>query len=176
MLALVVGRRRQPVTVTFTANDVLPVPQGVSAVDMTGYGARGVNGSSGTVTQYRRRLTVYGVRRSDGATVTAFSELQKLSGTKPALGSYCDPQVETPSNPTYSSNQACYSEFTDTSYSYTTPPTTGASATGIGKTFPGSLGNVTQTPVTFNNISVTSGSSYNIVVPAGGSITISYYI
>lgn len=73
----------------------------------------------------------------------------------------------------------------DFAYSYVTwqeygafvpgsPATTGASATAFGLTFPGSTGNVAQTTTTFNNVAVTQGQQYQIVVPAGGSITITY--
>lgn len=57
---------------------------------------------------------------------------------------------------------------------YTVPATTGADSTGFGKTFPGGVGGAAST-VSFTNVAVTSGSSYNVVVPSGGSITISYY-
>jgi hypothetical protein len=59
-------------------------------------------------------------------------------------------------------------------YGTTTPATTGASATGFGKTFPGGTGGPATT-TSFANVAVTGGSNYSIVVPAGGSLTISYY-
>jgi hypothetical protein len=60
----------------------------------------------------------------------------------------------------------------------------GSAATGVGNTFPGGTLTGTypnQTAVaapttTFNNITVTPGASYPIVVPSGGSITISYFV
>lgn len=58
--------------------------------------------------------------------------------------------------------------------SYTIAATTGASATGFGKTFPGGVGGA-ATVTNFSNVPVTPLSSYNVVVPAGGSITITYY-
>ena len=51
---------------------------------------------------------------------------------------------------------------------------TGASSTALGYTFAGGAGGA-ATPVTYNNVAVTSGSSYSIVVPSGGSVTIQYY-
>jgi hypothetical protein len=56
----------------------------------------------------------------------------------------------------------------------TSSATTGASATAFGKTFPGGVGGPAST-TTFNNIAVTPLQSYPIVVPTGGSITITYY-
>lgn len=54
----------------------------------------------------------------------------------------------------------------------------GADATGLGKTFPGgAYSGGTGYPAsttTFTNVTVTPGASYSIVVPSGGSITISY--
>lgn len=55
-----------------------------------------------------------------------------------------------------------------------TDPTTGASTTGFGFTFAGGVGGP-ATPVTYNNVSVTPGVSYNLVIPSGGSIVIQYY-
>lgn len=52
--------------------------------------------------------------------------------------------------------------------------TTGASTTGFGFTFAGGVGGP-ATPVTYNNVSVTPGVSYNLVIPSGGSIVIQYY-
>lgn len=175
-LALVLGRRPQLVTQTFTTNGVLVVPASVNAVNMSGYGARGVNGSTSRVNQYKRDIIYYGVRKSDGVTEIAFQEFGVTAeGLTPSFA-YCDAPAPTGPTSEYSSTQACYSNFVDTSYDFTTPPTTGASATGVGKTFPGSTGNVAQTPTVFANVAVTPGASYNIVVPTGGSVTISYYV
>lgn len=51
--------------------------------------------------------------------------------------------------------------------------TTGASATGFGETFPGGVGGP-ATPVTHDNVAVTPSASYPLVIPSGGSITITY--
>lgn len=58
----------------------------------------------------------------------------------------------------------------------------GAATTGVGKTFPGGTltGSepyrtaVPAVTTTFNNVAVTPGVSYPIVVPSGGSLTITY--
>lgn len=59
-------------------------------------------------------------------------------------------------------------------YIGTNPPTTGASATGFGRTFPGGTGGPAST-TTYGVTAVVGGQSYSVVVPAGGSITITYY-
>jgi len=64
--------------------------------------------------------------------------------------------------------------YTDTSGGGSSP-TTGPSATGFGRTFPGGLGGA-ATPTAYSNVPVTPGTSYSITVPSGGSITITYYI
>jgi hypothetical protein len=60
----------------------------------------------------------------------------------------------------------------------------GTATTGFGKTFPG--GTLTGTTpfrtavapstTTFTNVAITPGTTYNIVVPSGGSLTITYYV
>lgn len=175
LFALIAGRRPQLVTQTFTTNGVLVVPASVNAVNMSGFGARGVNGSSGRVTQYTRNETYYGIRRSDGGfEVTGQRFNYQVSGVAPS-NDYCDPPVPITGG-IYSAGQICYYNFIDNSYNFNNPATTGAPATGVGKTFPGSTGNVAQTATVFTNVAVTPGASYNIVVPTGGSVTISYYV
>ena len=173
-LALVLGRRPQLVTQTFTANGVLVVPASVNAVNATGNGARGTNAQSGTSFYYEVQTT-YGVRRSDGVGVLVFTRDPELKvGQSPASG-YCSTPNPSPYDPVYSAYYLCYGYERQTT-TPDQPATRGASATGVGKTFPGSLGNVAQTPTVFTNVAVTPGASYNIVVPTGGSVTISYYV
>ena len=60
----------------------------------------------------------------------------------------------------------------------------GTATTGFGRTFPG--GTLTGTvpfrtavapsTTTFTNVAITPGTTYNIVVPSGGSLTITYYV
>lgn len=52
--------------------------------------------------------------------------------------------------------------------------TNGAPTTGFGYTFAGGSGGP-ATPVTYNNVPITPGATYNLVIPAGGSISIEYY-
>jgi hypothetical protein len=152
---------------------VLVVPASVNVVDMSGYGARGVNAQSGYSYYYEVRST-YGIRRSDGAAILLFTRDPEFRvGISPT--GYCESPTPAPTDPEYSALYSCYGYQGQTT-TPDQPATRGASATGIGKTFPGSLGNVAQTPTVFTNVAVTPGASYNIVVPTGGSVTISYYV
>lgn len=173
MIALAFGRRRRLVTLPpFTANGTVVFPPGVVAADVEGYGARGTNGSPGSSYYYETR-TIYGIRRSDGATVAVYVSPRTFK-TGSSGPSYCNPPANSPTDPTYSANYTCYA-FDGHATTPPTDPTTGASATALGKTFPGSYRN-TAPPVTkFTDVPVSAGTSYNVVVPAGGSITISYY-
>lgn len=166
---------RRPVSITRTANSTVTFPAGTTQVDMTGFGARGANATTSRIQQYTRDITYYGVRKSDGATVVDFQQFGVTAqGPKPQFA-YCDAPSPTGVQSEYSSTQACYSNFVDTSYDFTTPATTGASATGLSRTFPGSTGNVAQTATQFSNVPVTAETPYNLVIPSGGSITINYY-
>ena len=60
-----------------------------------------------------------------------------------------------------------------TNIEFYTGPGTGNPSTGFGKSFPGGTDGP-ATPTTYNNVSVTPGASYSIVVPSGGFITITY--
>lgn len=51
--------------------------------------------------------------------------------------------------------------------------TTGASASGFGKSFPGGVGGAAET-LTFDDVSVTGGAPYQLVIPTGASISITY--
>ncbi|WP_208281730.1 hypothetical protein [Massilia oculi] len=170
--ALAFSRRAQLVTREFTANVTLVIPAGVSSVGISGYGARGRDASQGSPT-IREVRTIYATRRSTGV-----REVVSTSSRRVPFGGqigYCDLVNETPTDPTYSSNQTCYG-YDMYSDGGSSPPTTGASATGLGKTFPGSYGNTTPAATSFPNVPVTGGASYNIVVPAGGLVTVTYYL
>jgi hypothetical protein len=66
--------------------------------------------------------------------------------------------------------------ITYTSYNY---GGVGTAATGLGKTFPGGTyvapDGFPATTTTFTNVAVTPNTSYSIVVPSGGTVSISYY-
>lgn len=63
----------------------------------------------------------------------------------------------------------------DLNFQQFVPGQTGASASGFGKTFPGgSVGTAAPTTI-FNSVPVTPGATYSLTIPAGASITITYY-
>jgi len=51
--------------------------------------------------------------------------------------------------------------------------TTGSDTTGFSKTFSGGVGGAAS-GTTYNDVAITPGASYSLVVPSGGSITITY--
>ena len=61
------------------------------------------------------------------------------------------------------------------SYNYYLAGAPGADVTGFGYTFAGGAAYTAATPVAIDNVPVVGGTSYSLVVPAGGSITISYF-
>lgn len=161
-------------TQTFTANGTWVCPAGVSVADISGYGARGTNSSS--VPRYNRFRVGYYTKRSGGTDV--IRENPDIFSGGPPPPDYCDAPISIgPENPTYSSVQFCY-EFRDASGFI--PATTGASSTftpaagGTARAFPGSTGNVQPATTTILNIPVTQGATYNIVIPTGGSITLTW--
>jgi hypothetical protein len=60
----------------------------------------------------------------------------------------------------------------------------GTATTGFGRTFPGGTltgtepfrTTVAPSTTTFTNVAITPGTTYNIVVPSGGSLTITYFV
>lgn len=160
------------VTETFTVNTTWKAPSGVSVVSMLGYGARGQNATAGQSYIYKT-TTLYATRRSDGARVTISSSRNIETFTNQSSG-YCDPVANTPSDPDYSSNQTCYA-YDGYFTSSDNPPTTGASATGLSQTFPGSYGNVAPPMTSKTGVTVVPGQSYSLVIPSGGSISITYF-
>lgn len=169
LMALIASRRPQPVAVPFNKNGTLVVPAGVSSVSLVGNGARGQDASG--FLGYEQTIYFNARRRSDGGIDSAQGPTTYHAGTPP--DSYCGPFLSSPSDPTYSEIQTCYA-FVAANVS--NPPTTGASATALGKVFPGSYGNTTPPITSFSNVPVTGGASYNIVVPAGGLVTVTYYL
>ena len=176
LMALVLGRRRELVTKTFTANATVPIPQGVSRLEsIVGKGGNGRPSSTEWFQKYQITRVENRRRRSDGIAI-AYGSPVISTGFGSAPGSYCEPpddHVPLPNDPVYSEKWFCY-YYSDTSGEVTSPATTGASATGFGQTFVGGYGG-SATPRTVNNVAVTPGGSYQLVIPSGGSITISYY-
>ncbi|WP_371763383.1 hypothetical protein [Massilia sp.] len=167
--AVICGKRRTKVTQTFTGNATWTAPTTTNRADASGYGARGTSSPITVVQQYTLRTYNHVVHSDGSSSNSTLGNYGPYSGAAP--GDYCDPL----SDPDISGNrsQICY-DYTDTSYT-TGGTTTGASATAFGKTFPGSTGNVAPTTTTFSDIPITPGATYNIVVPAGGTLTITYF-
>lgn len=160
-------------TKTYTTSQAVVIPAGVSnLVLVSGQGAAGTPSGTQYVALYSRNTKTYNVRNDIGGQVVVGDQgTDFFYGATPA--DYCDPATEYMQNGVKNVTQTCYF-FKDASYYDTTPATTGAAATGFGKTFPGGVGGPASAQ-SFSDVAVVAGQSYNIVVPAGGSITISYY-
>jgi len=165
MLALVGAAPRVQVTQTFTATTTWTAPITTSRIEKaSGKGAAGSPGGEYTGYYFKGGVISYykgGVLQFQGVTGD-----ERIFGNKPA--DYCDPVSYVP-GPGYDASQTCWSHWDEV-----TEKTTGAAATGFGKTFPGGTGGPAPT-TTFNNVPVTPGASYNLNIPAGGSITITYW-
>ncbi|MGZ8339152.1 MAG: hypothetical protein ACXW2U_05505 [Telluria sp.] len=171
------------VTETLTSSQLWIAPMGVSLlIALTGCGGAGTPESSGsyteyTINQYNVRKIYYlddSVETFDDNTVDSTAGPYYSPQSVPAP--YCDPQHQAP--PPYAPGVMeadCY-RFTQTSEEvpYTDPATTGGSTTGFNQTFPGGFGGA-ATASTVRNVSIAAGSTYALTIPAGGSMTFSYY-
>jgi hypothetical protein len=170
---VICGGRRRQVTLTFTANGTWTAPFTTSRIDTaTGKGAAGSTTTTTTNGWYSIATTTY--HRRDGGTDQTASQSAGVFDGSPMPSNYCDPTVyyTVEQSTVYTDSTKCYSFFATSKTDTTT--TTGASTTAFGKTFPGGAGGP-ATITTFSNVIVTPGASYNIVVPAGGSLTITYF-
>jgi hypothetical protein len=167
--AVICGHRRQQVTQTFTANATWPAPLTTNRIDSAvGKGGAGSPQTSTRVAAYKKETRTYRYYGFSGDTVLVSSQTDYYGGVTPS--DYCDAQ-STPTADGYT--YKCY-VFTDASFFDVTPATTGPSTTAFGQTFPGGTGGPASN-TTVTNVAITPGASYNIVVPAGGSLTITYY-
>lgn len=161
-----------PHTKTFTGNASFPMPAGVSLLDsIVGHGGPGQPAQPGTDYYYTRVYTRY--YRRDGGPADVVDENADGWGVGTGNGyDYCDPPQDLPDSTVYYQQLTCY--YYRVAFGQgATPATTGASATGFGKVFPGGTGGP-ATDVTFTNVPVTANANYSVVVPPGGSITINY--
>ncbi|GEM_PF-3957237 len=173
--ALAFSRRAQLVTREFTANATVSIPVGTSRLEsIVGKGAGGSPGYTQEGYSYRVTAESQQRRRSTGVwEVAASISNSGFSVGYPSSG--CGPAISTPGDPTFDAVRSCsyYSNIrADTNE---VPPSTGASAIGFGQTFVGGTGGPASTREV-KNVAVTPGGSYQVVVPSGGSITISYYL
>jgi hypothetical protein len=158
-------------TKTFTKNESFTMPAGVSLLDsVTGHGAPGTPAVPGTDEFYTH--VVNSLYRRAGGIDYVESDIPGWGGTGT---DYCDPPIDytTAESTVYYRKIVCYYHRVRTVGG--SPATTGASATGFGKVFPGGAGGPAS-DVAFTNVPVTAMASYSVVVPTGGSITITYKV
>lgn len=166
--AVVCGRRRQQVTETFTANTTWPAPLTTNRIDSaTGKGGAG---APGLVTHsYDRYVESWHYINFAQVSHAPKSFQGHFSGSAP------DDYWERVDDPTDSTGGS-WTDFNWTflEQSHTGTPSTGPSTTAFGQTFPGGTGGP-ATITTITNVAITPGASYNISVPPGGSLTITYF-
>jgi hypothetical protein len=174
------GRARKLVTETITSSRTWVAPTSTNRIETAGgYGAAGTPYDPGTPDQhgwYCITTVTFHKRDGSGVDQTASQGPNHLDGSA-VPSNYCDPTVfyTTAQSANYDYSTTCYNFYAVTvAGTPPTPATTGASTTAFGKTFPGGTGGPAST-TTFNSISISPGASYPISIPAGGSLTISYY-
>lgn len=170
-LFALVMRRRVRVTETFTASRTWTAPLTTAVIEsLTGEGADGDPGGvwMGTYTHYTitRYYDSEGVEY--GEPVVQFDP--SVPGHPPSVD-YCDPAEPYVAigQPPGATRQVCHYFYDDL-----TPATTGASTTAFGQTFVGGTGGA-ATPSTVTNVAITAGGTYDLVIPAGGSLSLTYY-
>lgn len=164
---LAASRGATPRTKTFTGNEVFAVPSTTTTLKTAvGKGADGAPAVPWDGTHSHVDIITY---YSNGAYYDTESVgLGDFAGRAPA--DYCDPvepytAIDAPPNAT---RQVCH-YYTDNE----SAATTGAATTGFNKTFPGGAGGAASL-TSFTNVAVIPGSSYSVVVPSGGTLTITY--
>jgi hypothetical protein len=178
-LFALLNKSRVQVTQTYSANATWTAPLTTSSIDTaSGKGAAGTPGQAAyddPSTTNNVKLEQYYYRRIDGGPddTSTIKYNNAWSGTQPDNTSETGPisdgvHYEVTLITTY------FVETTPGAHHDAIPPTTGASTTAFGKTFPGGTGGAAST-TTFSNIAVTPGGSYSIVVPSGGLITFTYW-
>lgn len=178
MLLAALGRKKVYVpttyTQTFTASATFVMPPGVSTINAKGHGAAGMPAVPGTDYYYTQVIIRYW--RRDGAPNDI--DDQTVPGWDNGAGNganYCDAPEDMPDSTVYYQKLTCY--YYRIAYgSGGTPATTGASATGFGKVFPGGTGGPATSDAAFTNVPVTAGATYQVVVPSGAGITITYTV
>ena len=110
---------------------------------------------------------------SDATWIVGSSFTKNILGSHPTTGNVLFSQISAGGNFGWT-----------VSANYIALGSAGTATTGFGRTFPG--GTLTGTTpfrtavapstTTFTNVAITPGTTYNIVVPSGGSLTITYYV
>lgn len=173
MMMLAACRSRTLKTQTFTSNTTWVAPATTSLLEtLTGKGGTGTAAYTREGYSYVERNEAQGRLRSTGEWVVRSSTTGVgFSTSYPTDG--CGPSVPT-DDETYSAYRSCSYYSSISADTEVVPATTGGTTTGFGKTFVGGTGGA-ATPATHNAVAVTSGASYPLVIPTGGSITITYY-
>lgn len=170
-------------TRTFTSNTPFQMPAGVTVLDsLSGYGGAGDPGDPGTpgtttTKQVTHNYKVYIRRDGSGSD---FTDQGYTDGWPPGGTAYYDnfQTFSESDSSVYSGSEDYHDPETQTTTVPGTPatsPTTGPSASGFGKVFPGGTGGMVTT-TSYMNVPVTGGASYTVSVPDGGSITITYKV
>lgn len=143
-------------TRNFTANTIFHVPVATSQITkLTGTGAPGLPVSY-KVERYTQKFDAN--RQPVGAPF--------LSDTYPVAASTAAPEAYCTQNT--GAGYECYSFFKTSN-----PGTTGAATTAFNRTFPGGVAGP-ATPVTYNDVPVAPGTTQALLVPSGGSVTVTY--
>jgi len=172
MLAAIFGSP-ELVTKTFTGNATFPMPSGVARLEsLKGKGADGAPAKPGV--KVWRLLKYQQNMFSDSSGISwgqiNLSSVDEFPSEPSAPPPYKDPKIYY----TWGYSEMNYTYEVDSYIKDSSPATTGASATGFGKTFPGGIGQA-ATQVSYSNVAVTGGQNYTLAIPAGGSITLTYY-
>lgn len=162
-------------TVTFNSNTTWVAPTGVNLLTtLVGHGAAGTAAFDDTSYFYDTRTDAFHNNGNPGDTtflISSSTSRTAMGGDPTVPADFCNDPFPNGPPPGYS--QICYT-FTGGSTGSFHPATTGASATGFGFTFAGGTGGAATTD-THNNVTVTPGASYTIVVPSGATIQITFY-
>lgn len=170
LLMMMFGFKAPVRSVTYTGSVTWTAPADASHVDLSGYGAVGVDGYD----QYYYRVKTDTYANDGGVSDPTYLVSSSTSGRnfynpddQTVPSDYCDDPIYGGSAYTVT----CYTHLPGATHIGTTA---GASSTGFGQSFPGSLGNTPQTVTTFTGIAITPSTAYSLVIPSGGSITITY--
>lgn len=159
-------------TVTFNSSQTWVAPSIVLLNTVIGHGVNGTPDTSYSYEYYYTHYITRYYRRSDGTPEDVDGGTAGPTyGTTPS--DYLGPFIPTPDSTVYTGyNQIReYTQGFDTGGS---AGTIGADATGFGFTFAGGV-YVNATTFTHNNVTITSGGSYALVIPSGATIQITYY-
>lgn len=175
MLAMT-SRGRAISVASFTVDGTWIAPVSTNKATITGMGGAGLPGvpayKGPDITTYDIRCTRIQYYAGGGQSEPVLISLTPSTETEPVPANYCFDDL--------AGGQYCdtfvklVTVTTGTSYA-STPPTTGASSTALGRTMPGGTGGP-ATPVTYPAIAVIPGTAYPIKVAAGGFVDIRYEV